>query len=454
MTIMSFSQDFPTGNEVIVFSLTVMKLDTLSDYVTEDITPAAIEAQLTQCTTALGVSLKTLENQHDDLEKTSIKLSAFLSAIKSLLPDSFSSEFKSPCWFSDKINGRSTFLGITGRVIGLDGRLNLLPNQAAYLARQGFSQSYTENMYCLPHFFLAGFPKSATTTMADALCTHPQISSAVVKESHWWTRAPIISPDTNLLRLNVLRYLLHYEHMAHYAIGRTQLLSMDGSQSTLWDSNFVFNGHDFCSTPAAISHILPKAKFIVLMREPSERLYSYYLWSCSYTYGNDTSKWPSKIRNDPAGNFHSEASQVVFDFNQCLQSRSLYECSIQYTFTNSTKATNYCGQIGFRLVVSIYYIHIVKFLQFFPQEQFLFLKMEDMTQEPIRFMKQVTTFLDIESYPPSKISDLLERKHNQQKANIEPMHEDTRRLLHTFYGPFNRQLADLLKDKRFLWDYS
>ena len=430
-----------------------MKLDTLSDYVTEDITPAAIEAQLSQCTTVLGVSQKTLENQHDDLEKTSIKLSAFLSAVKSLLPDSFSSRYASPCWLSDKINGQSNVLESTERAL-LEDKLSVgfSPNNAAYLAQQAFGGPFPKKMFCLPQFFIAGFPKSATTTMADALFEHPRIASVVDKGTHWWTRAPIIAPDANLLKLNVLRYLLRFGHMTYYATVYNRLLSMDAGQSTLWDSNFVFNGHDFCSTPAAISHILPKAKFIVLMREPSERLYSYYLWSCSYTYGNDTTKWPSKIRNDPAGNFHSEVSQVVMKFNDCLQSRSFYECSNNYTFKRP-KGLQFCGEIGFRLVVSIYYIHIVKFLQFFPREQFLFLKMEDMSREPIMFMKRVTTFLDIESYPPSKTRDLLERKHNKQKANIEPMHEDTRRLLHTFYGPFNRQLADLLKDKRFLWDY-
>ena len=430
------------------------KLDHLNQYVTEDITPVAMQSQLSQCSLALGVSKESLQSQHEDLEKSSIKLSAFLSAVRSLVPQSFSHAYESPCWLTDRVNSQSNLIAITSRTVGLEGRLHLLPNQAAYLARQAFSGTHPQRLYCLPYFFIAGFPKSATTTMADALYKHSHVSPGIVKECHWWTRAPIISPDANLLKLSVLRYLMHFGHMARYAMDDMKLLSMDGSQSTLWDSNFVFNGHDFCSTPAAISHVLPKAKFVVMMREPSERLYSYYLWSCSFRYGNNTSKWPSNIREDPAGNFHSEVSQTVSDFNQCLKSHSLYECANFYTFTNGTKVTHYCGQIGFRLVVSIYYIHIAKFLQFFPREQFLFLKMEDLSREPVAVMNSVADFLEISRYPPTKSRDLLERKHNKQKTGIERMHENTRELLQDFFRPFNRQLVHLLNDKRFLWDYS
>ena len=438
----------------VCFAPTALELEGLERYVTEEISPGAIQTQLSQCTTALGVSPEQLDTQRGDLRKTSAKLSAFLSAVKSLVPNTFPSEFTSPCWYTDRINTKSNILGITTRIVGLEGHLQILPNQATYLAKQAFGESFTEHLVCLPQFFLAGFPKSATTTLSEVLFAHPQISSALVKETHWWTRAPMISPSGDLLRLTVLRYLMHFRHMAHFAEERPGLLSMDGSQSTLWDSNFVFNGHDFCSTPAAISHTIPGAKFMVVMREPSERLYSYYLWSCSFKYGNNTKDWPRSVREDPAGNFHSEVSQSVAEFNQCTQTHSLYECANRFTFNNGTKVTQYCGQIGFRLVVSIYYIHILKFLQFFPREQFLFLRMEDMVREPVAFLHRVTDFLGVRPYPVREVRDVLERKRNKQRAGIEPMHGDTKELLHEFFASYNRQLAELLNDNRFLWDYS
>ena len=188
------------------------------------------------------------------------------------------------------------------------------------------------------------------------------------------------------------------------------------------------------------------------MREPSERLYSYYLWSCSVEYGNDTERWPANVREDPAGNFHSEASQGTEQFSQCLESSSLYECANRFTFESRKSAS--CGQIGFRMVVSIYYIHILKFLHFFPREQFLFIRMEDMSEQPEEILNSVSQFLNIMPYPPTQANVVLMKKHNSQKARIEPMREETRKLLHDFFAPFNRLLADLLQDDRFLWDYS
>ena len=432
-----------------------MELQDLEQYVKADGTPSAIAEQLRRCASGLGVPQRTLDEQQGDLHNSSAKLSVFLSAVNSLVPDKLSAEHASPCWNTDKINWQSNLFGMALRVMGQEEALHLLPNQATYLAHYTFSGPYPKRLYCLPHFFIAGFPKSATTTLADALFKHPNVSSASMKEPHWWTRAPIISPSTDLLRLNVLRYLMHFGRMAHYATDNPRLLSMDGSQSTLWDSKFVVNGHDFCGTPAAISHVLPQAKFIVVMREPSDRLYSYYLWSCSFKYGNDTKLWPARIREDAAGNFHREVVDGVSEFNECLVNSSLYECTNRYTFTNSTKYyVSNSGDIGYRLVVSIYYVHITKFLQFFPKEQFLFLRMEDMSQDSVIFMSRITDFLQIAHYPPFKARDFLKRKVNRQKAISEPMLEETKQLLRQFFAPYNRKLSELTGDDRFLWNYS
>ena len=446
-----FHSQSTTHEYCVVFSAAV-DLPSLNQYVTEDSTPVAIESELAQCTTALGVSQESMKSQLSDLKKASVKLSVFISAVKSLIPESFQPEFSSPCWYSDRITNRSSLIGILSRVFH-EGSLSILPKQAVYLAQHSFDGPFERRLFCLPRFFLAGFPKSATTTLASALYKHPNVSAGV-KETHWWTRAPIISPDANLLRLNVLRYLVYYKHMSRFVLQNPYYLSMDGSQSTLWDSNFVVNGRDFCTTPAAISHVLPKSKFIIVMREPSERLYSYYVWSCSNKYGNDTRNWPFNVRSDPAGNFHSEVSQIVTQFNECLQTSSLYECANHYTFTDTDQMQMHCGQIRFRLIVSIYYIHIVKFLQFFPWEQFLFLRMEDMSRDPVGIMNSVTDFLDVSQFSPTQARDVLERKYNKHHVNIEPMHEDTKQLLHTFFAPHNRRLAELLKDESFLWGYS
>ena len=426
----------------------------LRRYVATDATPGALEEELRTCSLALDVPWTALEQQKQDLQRASRKLSVFLSALRSIIPQSFSPSYSSPCWEDNDIHVgfQSSLMSMITHSMGTANELYLHPNQAKYLARQAlFGNSSKTLLFCLPHFFLASFPKSGTTTLAKALFSHVSVGSAAKKENHWWTRAPIISPNAELLQLNVIRYLIHFKNMAHYAEEQPYLLAMDGSQSTLWDSNFVVGGHDYCTTPAAISHILPRAKFIVLMREPSSRLYSYYLWSCSYKHGSLTLKWPREIREDPAGTFHRKVVEGVENFNRCLEMRSLYECANHYTFTNVTTQKSVCGQIGFRLVVSIYYIHIQKFLQFFPRDQFLFLKMEDMSKVPVQFMGRVTDFLGVDPLPSSTATELLSKRANQQSVVLDPMRDDTRQFLHNFFAPFNKRLVDLTGDEQFLW---
>ena len=43
------------------------------------------------------------------------------------------------------------------------------------------------NIFCLPSFFLAGFPKAGTTDLWAKIVRHPDIV-ATIKEPHWWTR--------------------------------------------------------------------------------------------------------------------------------------------------------------------------------------------------------------------------------------------------------------------------
>lgn len=40
---------------------------------------------------------------------------------------------------------------------------------------------------------------------------------------------------------------------------------------------------------------------------------------------------------------------------------------------------------------------------------------------------------------------------NKQSDKYEKMMPETRQLLRDFYAPFNRKLADLLQDERYLW---
>ena len=302
-------------------------------------------------------------------------------------------------------------------------------------------------LMCLPAFFLAGFPKCGTTTLHTALHQLPMISKPSIKEPHWWTRMPLDFLDQNYTRLGVARYLQYFYEASTRK--NHEALVYDGSQSTLWDSNFLVDNQDYCAMPIAVSHVLPHAKFIVVMRNPVARTYSHFLYSCTLNFTEDISNWPDNLRRNVAEVFHEEVEKEIGHFTECRsRNRSAFECASDKHFSREEKAG--CGNVGYRLIVSLYYIHIRKWMQFFPKEQFLFLRLEDMRSDPNTFMTEITDFLDIIPQPSDIARILLVNQENTQSVHI-PMLPKTGKLLSEFFLPFNKQLVELIGDTRFLW---
>ena len=98
----------------------------------------------------------------------------------------------------------------------------------------------------------------------------------VDKEPQWWGR----DIYKHLKKLNTaysfLWYIQYFRPIALKMTGpqRQKLITYDGSQSTLWSSSFFVHEQDYCAVPALVNLILPNVKFIVVMRNPANRLYS------------------------------------------------------------------------------------------------------------------------------------------------------------------------------------
>ena len=317
---------------------------------------------------------------------------------------------------------------------------------------EGLIQTSGESreLYCLPYFFIAGFPKSGTTTLHTALQEHVQIAPPTDKEPQWWTRVPLEDMNTEYLKLTVMKYLLYFTEAAkgisqNHKVGT---ITYDGSQSTLWDSNFYLDNEDYCATPAIVSRILPNAKFIVLMRNPVTREYSDFFYSC----GPDLKTWPKLIIEDPPGQFLKEFETNRAAFTNCLKTtnNSMHECIRQMR-----SIRNACGRKR-RFPIGLYHIHLHKWLQFYPKENFLFLRTEDMSQQPSTMMNRITDFLGVDQVSKDQAQEWLRHKANVQtvfttdseKFEMKPEMEQ---LLEEFYRPFNEKLAELTGSKRFLW---
>ena len=117
--------------------------------------------------------------------------------------------------------------------------------------------------------------------------------------------------------------------------------------------------------------------------------------------------------------------------------------------------TNACGRRR-RFPISLYYIHLHKWLQFYPKENFLFLRTEDMSQQPSTTMNHITDFLEIDPVSKDQAQEWLCHKANVQTAfTSDPekykMKPETKKMLKEFYRPFNEKLVELIGSERFLW---
>ena len=369
------------------------------------------------------------------MNSVATNLSLFLNALQYVIPQNFSGSYRSPCWYSQLLfpiwpEGFRRFL---------KKMTNERSDQAirSRFYNQIFVSTPNRTLLCLPAFFLAGFPKCGTTTLHEMLYKHPMIAQPSTKGPHWWTRMPLNNMNQMHLHLAVILYLQNFNIK-----GSSQVLTYDATTSTLWDSNFLADNHDFCAMPAAVSHILPHAKFIVMMRDPVTRTFSNFLYSCTQYFSTNIAKWPQHHPSNVTMWFHQQVVKEVAYFNQCVSSNlSVFECASDKQFRRIQKP---CHAIGVRLVVSIYYIHLLKWLQFFPMDQFLFLRMEDMSNTQI-FMEKISDFLNIDRWKQNQFGI-----ENKIKVNVTMLPE-TRQILSEFFRPFNQQLVKLTGDACFLW---
>ncbi|XP_072026446.1 carbohydrate sulfotransferase 15-like [Amphiura filiformis] len=296
------------------------------------------------------------------------------------------------------------------------------------------------DILCLPAFFLAGFPKAGTTDLWAKISAHPHVVRSV-KEPHYWTRRRIDSANYYTLR----RYSDNYSGISELIkINDTEkqnLIVGDGSASTMWDNHRWRNYFDFDACKdhgppyviADIIHtILPNSKILVILRNPTDRLYSDYIY------------FGSKLRT--AETFHNDVIETIDWFNACLQIASHRTCAYSHIDEINEKLPLV------RLNIGLYSVYVRDWLKVFPRDQLMFLRLEDWHDMCPEILPKVYTFLELASLPSSWTTKICSLKQqNPTKRVAGPMFEKTRAILDQFYLSTNQELAAILQDVKFLW---
>jgi len=149
--------------------------------------------------------------------------------------------------------------------------------------------------------------------------------------------------------------------------------------------------------PERMAKVLPQARLIVMLRNPVDRAYSMY---------------HHRVRNGHETRTFEEV--VEADLND--------------------------GSVGL-LSRSIYVDHLVRWSEFFSEEQLLVLKSEDLFERPLQTLKVVLDFLDLPDWEP-EVSKLTGNKRNE--GRYEEMNPSTRRKLEEYFEPHNQRLYEFL----------
>jgi len=159
--------------------------------------------------------------------------------------------------------------------------------------------------------------------------------------------------------------------------------------------------------PGRIKENYPNTKFVVILRNPTDRAYSAYKMHCRKARGTDKYSGFSfeSICEIPMSNLQGETFLRI----------------------------NYSDLVS----RGLYYYQLLMWFKFFNREQFIIFKSEDFWNEPQIGFDRIHEFLGVEPKTYNKFVNVKDRPYL-------PMGNDIREQLNELYEPHNKLLKDLV----------
>ncbi|XP_041363505.1 carbohydrate sulfotransferase 15-like isoform X2 [Gigantopelta aegis] len=334
-----------------------------------------------------------------------------------------------------------------------------LPNYKNPCWYQG--NTTTVSLRCLPYFQLIGVDKSGTTDLWFRLVQHPQVlqlNGVLGKETHWWSwrRFGFDIWVRNAKIRSFEWYLQAFDRPAQKIestienngniSGYHPLITGEGSPTVFWDltgwdmfpQNRNLKPEDAYLTPHCIHHLTPSTKFIVIFRNPTERLYSDYLFL-------------ARFRNEK-----EKLTPETFNYAVIRSIKMLQDCRAIHTIKSCLYNKTLHMHMPSRIMVGMYAVYLKEWYKVFPKSQILVLRNEDYSKDILGHITKVYNFLglqELQSQTVQRIASLKRQFTRSEKdLSVGPMWNQTRTVLNLFYKEYNTELASFLEDKRFLWN--
>ena len=247
----------------------------------------------------------------------------------------------------------------------------------------------------LPDYLVVGAKRCGTTSLQNYLLAHPGVAPLFpaaqhIKGVHYFDR-------------NAARPVSWYRSFFPLSVpGRTRRVCGEASP--------YYFIHPRAAERAA--RVVPKAKIIVLLRDPAQRALSQY--RDEVRNGQEPLPFAAAVASEPA-RLAPELERMARDQHY-------------YSFVHEHLCYLTWGR---------YAEHLSRWLAVFPREQVLVLRSEDLFERPTDLYNEVTDFLDLPVHRPGSF-----RRYNAT-PEVEP---DARavRELQAYYAPHNAALVELL----------
>ena len=237
-----------------------------------------------------------------------------------------------------------------------------------------------------PLFLILGQAKAGTSALFQYLSMHPSMVAPLIKEPHYWSQYYHLGADW---------YRSQFPCLSH----DSKLFTGEGSVTSLVHPQAA----------GRVARDLPNAKLIVLLRDPVARAYSHY--------------WMYRRLKIESQSFEDAIAEEIRKYEVAptvdLQGWNL-ECDHGY------------------LIESCALPFLRSWLEYFPPEQFLILRNEQMNGDLPSTLRQVCRFLGVAEHVPR----VLER-HNE--GRYPPMHLGTKRMLQQWFASHEEELEGFLK---------
>jgi hypothetical protein len=276
-----------------------------------------------------------------------------------------------------------------------------------------------------PSFLVIGAQKSGTTALRTYLSQHPLIEVPVdVGETHYFDKH---FPENANAEQHLDAYVGQFFDR-DCRKNESFCIAGENTPIYLYDTEHV---------PARVKAVCPWTKFIVLLRDPVNRAISH----CNMLIERKEIKDTFEMRLERDFKWMMESGLIS---NRTLSHEEELEAWRRYQDTAEAKSRWKKLPIG----RGFYELQLRRWFQFFPREQFLILKSEDLDTDRAATMKKVFEFLGVPNHVAKKHGKKIhQRTYSFTAAN------NVRDFLYEFYRPYNQRLEGLLGSEwRGAWD--